>query len=238
MVDDEILSFLRISSIFSGLGDLGLHEVCSAARLHRIDAGEFFFLQGDPANSLYLLKEGSVKLLQLTPDGQQVLMRLIGPWTFFAVIALIENTVYPVTAQAAEPCQALVWSRLVMKPLIEKYPSIALNTMKMMAGQVHEYQDRLKELATERVERRLARALLRLAAQTGRKVNEGVLIDLPLSRQNLAEMTGTTLFTVSRILSQWENQGLIKSGREKIIICFPHGLVKIAEDLPPSGAGG
>lgn len=238
MVDDEILSFLRISSIFSGLSDLGLREVCSAARLHRIDAGEFFFLQGDPASSLYLLKEGSVKLLQLTPDGQQVLMRLIGPWTFFAVISLIENTVYPVTAQAAEPCQALAWSRSAMKPLIEKYPSIALNTMKMMAGQVHEYQDRLKELATERVERRLARALLRLAAQTGRKVNEGVLIDLPLSRQNLAEMTGTTLFTVSRILSQWENQGLIKSGREKIIICFPHGLVKIAEDLPPDGAGG
>lgn len=238
MVDDEIFSFLKNSSIFSGLSDLGLREVCAAARLQQIDAGEFFFLQGDPANSLYLVKEGSVKLLQLTPDGQQVLMRLIGPWTFFAVIALVEDTIYPVTAQAAEPCQALDWSRSAMKPLIEKYPSIALNTMKMMAEQVHEYQDRLKELATERVERRLARALLRLAAQTGRKVSEGVLIDLPLSRQNLAEMTGTTLFTVSRILSQWEQQGLIKSGREKIIICFPHGLVKIAEDLPPSEASG
>lgn len=238
MIDDEILSFLRTSSIFSGLSDLGLREVCSAARLQRIDGGEFFFLQGDPASSLYLLKEGSVKLFQLTPDGQQVLMRLIGPWTFFAVIALIEDTIYPVSAQAAEPCQALVWGRSAMKPFIEKYPSIALNTMKMMAEQVHEYQDRLKELATERVERRLARALLRLAAQTGRKVNEGVLIDLPLSRQNLAEMTGTTLFTVSRILSQWESQGLINSGREKIIIRFPHGLVKIAEDLPSSGAGG
>jgi CRP/FNR family transcriptional regulator, nitrogen oxide reductase regulator len=78
----------------------------------------------------------------------------------------------------------------------------------------------------------IARTLLRLARQTGRKVKEGVLLDLPISRQDLAEMTGTTLYTVSRTLSQWETQGLIRSGREKIVILFPHGLVSIAEDLP------
>jgi CRP-like cAMP-binding protein len=75
--------------------------------------------------------------------------------------------------------------------------------------------------------------LLRLARQAGRKVENGVLLDLPLSRQDLGEMTGTTLYTVSRIMSNWEQNGLIETGRERVVICNPHGLVTIAEDLPP-----
>jgi CRP-like cAMP-binding protein len=97
---------------------------------------------------------------------------------------------------------------------------------------LRQFQDRLRELATERVERRLARMLLRLARQSGQKVTGGILIDLPLSRQNLAEMIGTTLYTVSRILSQWEAHGLVETGRERVVIRRPHGLVVIADDLP------
>ena len=74
--------------------------------------------------------------------------------------------------------------------------------------------------------------LLRLARQTGKRVDAGILLDLPLSRQDLGEMTGTTLYTISRILSQWEQNGLIQTGRERVVICNPHGLVTIAEDLP------
>jgi CRP-like cAMP-binding protein len=95
-----------------------------------------------------------------------------------------------------------------------------------------EVQDRYRELATEKVERRIARTLLRLAAQSGRRVAEGVLIDIPLTRQDIAQMTGTTLFTVSRTLSEWERQGLLSVGRERVVIREPHALVKIAEDLP------
>ncbi|MGE5140292.1 MAG: Crp/Fnr family transcriptional regulator, partial [Rudaea sp.] len=90
-----------------------------------------------------------------------------------------------------------------------------------------------RELSTERVERRVANALLRLAQQTGVKTPEGVLIDLALTRQDIADMTGTTLYTVSRILSHWEQRGLVETGRERIVIRSPHGLVAIAQDLPP-----
>ena len=76
-------------------------------------------------------------------------------------------------------------------------------------------------------------ALLRLVRQVGRKVEGGILIDLPLTRQDLAEMTGTTLYTVSRILSRWEQENLVETGRERVLICYPHGLTRIAEDLPP-----
>jgi CRP-like cAMP-binding protein len=93
--------------------------------------------------------------------------------------------------------------------------------------------DRYQELVTERVEQRLARALLRLARQAGQRSEQGVLIGFPLSRENLADMTGTTLYTVSRILSSWEHQGLVEAGRERVLIRRPHALVAIAEDLPP-----
>jgi len=103
-----------------------------------------------------------------------------------------------------------------------------------VARQYRYLLDRYQELMTERVEQRVARALLRLARQVGQKADKGVLIGLPLSREDLAEMTGTTLYTVSRILSRWEDQDLVETGRERVLIRQPHGLVAIAEDLPPS----
>jgi CRP/FNR family transcriptional regulator, nitrogen oxide reductase regulator len=220
-------------SLFKDLSLAELQSVRAAARLRSIGADEFFFLQGDQADSLFVLYKGRVKLTQINPDGQQILLRIITPWTLFAAISLVgKNSLYPVSAQSAEESSALVWPRDEINKMLEKMPRLALNAMQALAGFVVEFQDRYRELATERVERRLARALLRLAAQTGRKTSEGVLIDLPLSRQDLAEMTGTTLYTVSRILSQWESKQLIVSGRERVVVCNPHGLVKIAEDLP------
>lgn len=93
-------------------------------------------------------------------------------------------------------------------------------------------QDRYRELATERVERRVARALLRLVAQIGRPEEDGVTVAAPLARQDLAEMTGTTLFTVSRILSAWEGQGIVSTGRERVTLRDSALLARIAEDLP------
>ena len=90
-------------------------------------------------------------------------------------------------------------------------------------------QNRVVEMSTEQVERRVARALLRLVNQTGRKTREGILIDFPISRQDIAEMTGTTLHTVSRLLSAWEASGIVRSGRQKVTVVEPHRLFLLAE---------
>jgi CRP-like cAMP-binding protein len=103
--------------------------------------------------------------------------------------------------------------------------------MSLMHGYISELQERQKALVTDRVEQRIARILLKLAAQSGRKIDEGVLIDLPLTRQDIAEMSGTTLFTVSRTLNEWEREGLLEIGRERVVIREPHGLVSISDDL-------
>lgn len=219
--------------LFKGFSETDLDGVIRLANHRRVDAGEFVFMQDDPADTLYVLEQGRLKLTQIGPDGQQILLQMIGAWTLFAVVAILEGANYPITAQAAEPCRLIYWPKSILADMVQRYPRLSINAMQLMAARMREYQDRFRELATERVERRLARALIRLASQTGKKTDEGVLIDMPLTRQDLAEMTGTTLFTASRILSQWETQGLVKSSRERVIIVFPHGLVQIADDLPP-----
>lgn len=225
-------ALLQKIPLFNGLSDADLKDIQEEARAMAFEEGSFLFYQDDPAERLFIIKSGRVKLYQLSDDGQQVLMQVMTPGMLFAAIGMVEGALYPVSAEAAAPTQVISWSQKTLLDLMERYPRLALNGLKVMSDQVRNFQNRYRELATERVERRLARNVLRLASQTGRKTDEGVLLDLPLTRQDLAEMSGTTLFTVSRILTQWEAQGIVLSGREKLVIRFPHGLVKIAEDLP------
>ena len=225
------LPILRQVALFAGLSDADLAPLAGAAGLRKVPEEGFFFLQGDPAEQIFVLVSGRVKMTQSNPDGQQVLLRIVSPNTLFGGIGMAQGELYPASAQAAAESTALTWSKTVMMGFVLRIPRLALNAMQLMAGHVQETQERFRQLATERVERRLARTLLRLASQTGRKTESGVLIDLPLTRQDLAEMSGTTLYTVSRILSGWEDKGLVLLGREQVTIRFPHGLVSIAEDL-------
>jgi CRP-like cAMP-binding protein len=226
------LLFLEEVRLFDGLSKTDLASVLEKGYIHQLDDGEYFFHQEDPANRIYVLFEGKAKLSQLTPEGDQIILGYIGLGQSFGVIALLKDMTYPVSAQAVLQCKALVWDRETLHQLVERNPKIALNTLHILATQIRNFQQKIRELSTQRVERRIARTLLRLAQQTGVKTEVGVLIDLPLARQDLAEMTGTTLYTVSRTLKKWEKQGLIQSGRETVIILFPHGLVRVAEDLP------
>ena len=170
-----------------------------------------------------------LSLTQINAEGQQALLRAIGPYNLFGAVVLAQVEEYPVSAEAQEDCTALGWNRDSLMQFVTRYPTFAFNAIEMMAAHTQEFQERFRQMATERVERRLAHTLIRLASQSGRKIPEGILIDLPLTRQDLGEMTGTTLYTVSRLLTQWENQGLIIADRERIVIRFPHGLVSIAE---------
>lgn len=215
--------------LFAGLDTPILAIALESARPRRVQAGRFFFHEGDPATHFYVLTEGRLKITQLTPEGHQVIhMILSGGEPFGGVAALGEGT-YPITAEAVEDCVALSWDAQSMVGLMRKYPDIAINTARFLARRFHELQVQHRQLMTERVERRVARALLKLADNTGRRVQQGVEIDFPLSRQDVAEMTGTTLFTVSRILSGWDEQGIIAANRQRVTVRQPDRLLQIAE---------
>ena len=124
---------------------------------------------------------------------------------------------------------ALVWPAAIWPRLVEKYPALATNALQTVGSRLQDTHTRVVEMSTEQVERRVAHALLRLAQQAGRAVEAGVEIGFPISRQDVAEMTGTTLHTVSRILSAWEEQGLVEGGRQRIVIRDPHRLFTLAE---------
>ena len=220
------------ADFFSGLLQGTLDTVRGTYTERSLEKGSFFFQQEDPAEYLYLLATGRVKMCQVTEDGQQVTMRIILPGQLFGGMALLGGTgTYPVSAEALEASTALSWKGESLRALALRDPGLGLRMTELMYAHVQEMQARFRELATERVERRVARALLRLASQAGRRLADGVLIDLPLSRQEIAEMTGTTLFTVSRLLSKWERRGMIDAGRERVVIRKPHELVVIAEDI-------
>ncbi|EFO79895.1 Crp family transcriptional regulator [Oscillochloris trichoides DG-6] len=223
------IELLRRCQYFADLPDQTLAAAAAAAQLRRVPTGDFIFRQGESASHFYVLAEGHARLSQISPEGRQIIMGLIGPPIEIGIIAAIQGAVYPLDLQATQDCQALAWEHRTLIRLLESHPMLALRALRMVSGRFVELQDRYRELATERVERRLARALLRLVNQSGRPDGDDVTIALPLARQDLAELTGTTLYTVSRTLSAWESSGIIRSGRERVTLCDLPRLSEIAE---------
>ena len=232
--DDSLLELLARAPLFRGASAIELEAALEVASRRRLEKGEFFFHQDEPADFFYVIIEGRVRLSQLTPEGHQVIIHFMGPGDGMGIIVALSNTYYPLSAEAVTDCLAFRWDYESTIHLMAQHSGLALNGLRLVAGRFQDLQDRYREMSTERVERRIARVLLRLARQTGERTERGVLLNLPLSRQDLGEMTGTTLYTVSRTLSSWEQRGLIETGRERIVIREPHGLVSIAEDLPPT----
>jgi CRP/FNR family transcriptional regulator, nitrogen oxide reductase regulator len=221
---------LRRVVVFANATDDDLAYILANSLTRSLEEGEYFFFQGDAADYLYVLLSGQVKLLQGNPSGQVVNLRTIYPWQMFGALGAVrEEATYPATAQALEESSALAISSTLLKEMMKTRPALSLGLMQIMTAYIQEMQERYRELATERVQQRIARALLRLASLSGQKAADA--IELDFSRQDFAEMSGTTLYTVSRVLTDWERQGWITSGRERIRILEPHALVRIAEGL-------
>jgi CRP/FNR family transcriptional regulator, nitrogen oxide reductase regulator len=218
--------------VFQNTTEDELQLILKNSIIRSVEENEFFFFQGDTARYLYILTSGQVKLMQSNLNGQQVNLRTIHPWQMFGALGAVrQEATYPATAQALEDSSALAIESGFLHKMLETNPHISFDMMTLMTSYIQEMQARYRELATERVEQRVANALIRLAGQTGIRSEKEAAIVLSFSRQDVAEMTGTTLFTVSRLFSEWERKGVIETGREKIKILKPHDLVRIADGL-------
>jgi CRP/FNR family transcriptional regulator, nitrogen oxide reductase regulator len=217
--------------LFHGLQQAALGRAVGLARSKAVRGGAFFFREGDKADAFFVLTSGRAKMTQVTPEGHQVVLRLVGPGDPFGGVGAFGDPTYPVSAEAVQPSVALAWASTVLRRLLETEPMMAVNALCLVAGRLHDVECRYRQAMTERVERRVARAILRLVHEAGRRVDAGVEVGFPVSRQDIAEMTGTTLYTVSRLLSAWEERGIVRSGRQRIVLIKPHAVVAIAEDL-------
>lgn len=231
MLDSQVdfTDIFSRSDLFDGLGKESLGDIFNLGCHSVYEPGAAIFWEGDPTVSAYLLLKGRVKLSKLHPDGKEAIVRYIPPGGVMAAVSVFKKKEYPVTARAVERSEVVGWTRETMLAIMTAYPQTAINLLGTVVERLDEIQTRYLELQTERVGQRLARALLRIMKHSGCKTDQGIVIDFRLSRQDLADYIGTTLYTVSRTLSHWEKKGWVRSGRERIVVTDPHALVSFAE---------
>lgn len=221
--------------LFNELSHRECDEIVAAGRVYDVPAGGFYFQQGEDSVMHYVLISGRVKMSMLSDEGDLIIVNYFGPGEGIGIVVSLNNKPFPLTAEAIEPSTAIGWTRDTMLDLMQGNAQLAINGMNMVGSRFGKMLNRFQEMATQRVEQRLARTLTRLVREFGRRTNDGLLIDISLSREELAQMTGTNLYNVSRILSKWEGEGLIMTSRKRVTMLMPHELVALAEDIPPPG---
>lgn len=213
---------------FSRLDRGQLREILDRATPERYEEGAAVFREGMPADHFHLLLDGFIRVIRTTPEGEQVIALHIPPGQLFGIAPAIGRDTYPATAVAATETLALGWPTRLWPEFAARYDGFATETYRTLGARLGEFQVRVTELATRAVEQRVASALLRLVNQSGRKTDEGIEIAFPVTRADIAEMTGTTLHTVSRLLSAWERDGIVRSARRHVVVTAPHRLVVLS----------
>lgn len=221
------------ADMFDVLDGDSRREVLSLGAVRRLPQGKRVFAQGDPGVTCHTLLEGRVKIVQTRPDGAQSVLRFIGPGEMYGTVAALMDKPFPADALAVVDSVEIYWSVKAMRELMTRFPQVAMRSAASAGSRLFELQSRVGELSGEKVEQRIARALVRLVRQAGRRTPDGVEIDFPITRQELAEMAGSTLHTVSRTLASWDDREITSSSRRHIVVRKLHILLDMAEQ----GAG-
>lgn len=217
--------------LFQGLSPTALAEVRSRAQIRHLAKDTVVFAQNAATAHCHALVDGRVRITQLDGNGAPLVVRFIGPGEMFGAVALFTDGRYPAEAATVVESIEIRWTEADLRDLIERHPRIALNIIRILGGRIREVQERLREVATQRVECRIANALLRLADRAGQSTGGGMTIAFPLTRRDLADMCGATLHTVSRVLTGWEKADLLVTKRQRITIRQPDAILRIASGL-------
>jgi CRP-like cAMP-binding protein len=207
---------LEMSELFVGLPSSVCTEIAATARPRDYACRQVMFLAGDPIKETILLTDGRAKILQLAESGSEVILRFTVPGEVIGELGLVPGSTHSSTALALQNCKVLVWGAESFEAALERFPILQSNTERILARRLDELERRFCEVATETASPRLAHALVRLTDQIGHKVYDHVEINV--SQEALAQMTAMTSSTVNRLLTNWENQGLLKVRREAIEI--------------------
>ena len=215
---------LKRSLILSSLNEDELIDLSKLGTELRFEPGEFVFWEGDAPNWFYIVTEGMIKVLKLSSLGKEVIIAFFGPGEMFGEVAVFENKPYPASAQAVAETKVLGIKREDFLSFLANRPQVALSIISVLGGRLRDAQGRLKDLAGERAEQRIARTLLMLSSKLGPT--------LPFTRQEIADMAGTTTETAIRVMSRLRGGGLIRSSRGKIVILDEAKLRLLAEGPP------
>ena len=215
---------LKHSPIFAGLGDKELAELAGLAVERSLRPGESVFWEGDSPDWFYMVAGGRIKVSKMSSLGREFIIAFFGPNEMFGEVAVFENRAYPASAQAVADTSVLAIRRADFLTFLAGRPEVALRIINVLGGRLRDAQSRLRDLAGERVEQRLARTLLMLSSKLG--------ATLPFTRREMADMAGTTPETAIRIISRLQEGGIVRSTRGKTVIVDEAKLRLLSEGPP------
>lgn len=214
---------------FAGLTPDELDGVDARMRVRGYVEGESLYSAGDPATSLFVLASGKVKLVRQGLDGAQALVDVVTPGRLFGTLTTLGEPTYPDTAEALTVACALAISADDFRAVMSRYPPVALAVLDDVAQRLEESRQAVRRLSSGTVEQRVAATLLALADTLGERRGDGVLLQLPLTRNDLAAMTGSTPESVSRVMSRLRRDGVVDSGRRWTAVLDAQRLRELAD---------
>ncbi|MDE7547029.1 Crp/Fnr family transcriptional regulator [Acetobacter fabarum] len=232
MLPHDMGKAICVLGLVKGLPPEVVGHVASLARVDVLPAGARVFTQGAEVRRAYAVLVGAVRIRQIGSDGAQALMRMIAPGEMFGTIVLFTGEDYPADAETAMPSHVVSWSKADFLALTMAHPQIAINIIGMVGQRLANVQNRLREMATQSAEQRIAHALLMLVEQNGAVEGKAGAICMPLRRRDVAELAGTTLHTASRMLAAWEKTGLLARSRPMLVVRDASRLRRIAVGEP------
>lgn len=209
---------LKKVSYFSSLTPSALSELNSIVNLKTYQSGEIIFLEEDSPSGLYIIKKGKVKIYKLSADGRSILLEIIHPGTSFGEVAVFDGKNFPANAEAMTQAEVIFIHRSDFLNFLKNNPDVALQVIKDLGARLRYAQNRVRSLITRKAEERMASIILKLTQKLGQEKEGGFVVDLPLTRQDIAEMTGTTQETAIRILSKWQKENLIIFKNKKLVV--------------------
>lgn len=219
-----MIADLKDISLFKGLGEEDLEELNPFLKREQYNKKDFIFGEGDPSDYVYIVKSGKVKITKMSQDGKEIILEIISPGDMFGAVAVLQGFPYPANAIAMEDTEVIKLHRNSLMRILDRFPSImyclAMNIGERMRGS-HEM---LKNIALERVEARIASLLLKLADKMGEDTEDGRVINMKFTKQDIADMVGTTVETSIRTMSKFKKKGLIKEEGGHVIITDLPGL--------------
>ena len=232
MAVKALSDFLKTSTVFAGVPPREVDRLAAVAREDRYRAREYVFSEGDPATWFCFVRSGHVRIFRQSRVGKDVVLELLGPGEPFGGVAVIERRPYPASAQATE---AAVVVKIPADPVVtlsERHPSMIREMASMIGRRLRTAHDSVTSLAADPVETRLAATLLRLAEREGTKERHGLTLPYHLTRQSLADMTGTTVETTIRVLSRWLKDGLVREHDNHLVVPSVDALRELARGAP------
>ncbi len=229
----NMVQVARSVPLFRGLAEEDWESIAPMLHGHCFPKDAYVFFQGDPPDALYIVWMGRVKLVRHTDHGRDVVVEMLGPGQILGEMAVLDGRPYSTTAQTLEEVAVVTIARRDFYNLLDRYPRVAMGVISELSRRLRLTTEMVRSLAVDRVEQRVARTLLRLADLAGKPNSarpEALIIDMPLTRQDIAEMTGTTVETAIRVMSRFRKQELLSSSRGRIIILDPDGLADVARN--------